>query len=173
MTELARQIGVPLSTLHREVERLVETGIVRDRMVGHSRVLSANPESRLVPPLADLLALTYGPPAAIADEFEGLADVDLVLIFGSWAARYYGKAGPMANDVDVLVVGSPDRGAVYDAAERAQKRIGIEVNPTVCSRRRWAEAPDALVQEIKSSPFHVVVDNRSESAAEAPWRPTV
>jgi hypothetical protein len=161
--QLARDLEVPLSTLHREVERLVSAGILRDRPVGRARLLSADTSSRLTAPLTELLAVTYGPLDVVRDEFERLHDADLVLIHGSWAARYSGDAGPPPNDVDVLVVGATERTAVYDAAERARQRLGMPVNAIVSTRRRWTAAGDALVQQIRASPFVVVVDRHTPS----------
>jgi len=56
-----------------------------------------------------------------------------VLIFGSWAARYRGTVGPRPYDVDVLVIGDIERAAVYAAADRAETRLGMQVNPVVRS----------------------------------------
>jgi DNA-binding MarR family transcriptional regulator len=42
-TELAARLHVPLTTLHREVQRLVDADLLRARTVGRSRLLSANP----------------------------------------------------------------------------------------------------------------------------------
>lgn len=159
---LAEQIGIPIPTLHREADRLVEAGIVRDRRVGRTRVLTANTDSRLVGPLTELLLVTYGPLTVIGEEFDAIADVDLVLIYGSWAARYEGQRGPLPNDIDVLVIGTPSRSEVYDAAERAQRRLGIPVNPSLGSPRRWSEASDALIQQIQASPYLPVIDRRAE-----------
>jgi DNA-binding transcriptional ArsR family regulator len=158
VADLAQHVGVSASTLHLEVERLVAAGILRDRRVGRTRLLSANPDNRLAGPLTELLTLTYGPLTAVADEFGMLDDVDVVLLYGSWAARYSGEPGPPPNDVDVLVVGAPARTAVYDAAERAGRRLGLPVNVTISSRQRWEAVADALVQQIRASPSVVVVD---------------
>jgi hypothetical protein len=160
MADLARHVGVPISSIQRDVEALVQAEILRSRSVGRARLVSSNGESRLARPLTDLLAVTYGPLTVVDEEFGGLDDVDLVLIYGSWAARYRGEPGPPPQDLDVLVVGGPARTAVYDAAERASARLDMQVNPTICSRRRWAEAADALIQEIKAAPSVVVVERR-------------
>ena len=74
--------------------------------------------------LTELLFLSWGPLQVIADEFAELAGVERVLIFGSWAARYQQRPGPPPHDLDVLVVGRPTRASVYDAADRAQQRLG-------------------------------------------------
>lgn len=67
-------------------------------------------------------------------------------------------AGPPPHDIDVLVVGTVDRADLYDAADRAQARLGIEVNPVVRAPSRWAHPTDALVAQIKGSAHIVVLD---------------
>jgi hypothetical protein len=87
----------------------------------------------------------------IGEEFD-LTSADQVLIYGSWADRYHGTPGPPPNDVDVLVVGSVDRTDVYDAADRAQARLGIQVNPIIRTAEQWADDADSLILQIKASP---------------------
>jgi DNA-binding transcriptional ArsR family regulator len=159
IADLARQLSVPQSTVSGEVQRLADAGILAVRPVGRSRLVSANASSRLTGPLTELLTLTYGPHVVIADEFAGLEDVMLVVIFGSWAARYHGQRGQPPNDVDVLVVGAPDRVAMYTAAERAESRLGRPVNPTICSTDQWAHPAEPFILEIKSRPYVSIIDH--------------
>lgn len=158
ITELSLLLSIPQSTVSSEVRRLGEAGVLSVRAVGRSRLVQANAASRLVGPLTELLVLTFGPHVVIADEFVELADVELVLIYGSWAARYHGERGRPPNDVDVLIVGSPDRTAMHAAAARAEDRLARPVNPVVCSLERWAAAQDPLIQEIKAAPSVTVLD---------------
>jgi len=151
LTDLAKRLGVPLTTLQREAQRLVEAGILQDRNIGRSRLLRANLANRSAAPLTQLLQGTFGPQTVIGEEFN-LAGADRVLIYGSWAARYHGTPGPPPNDVDVLVVGNVDRADVYDAADRAQVRLGMQVNPIVRTPAQWAQDADSLVLQIKASP---------------------
>lgn len=162
LTELAQRLNVPLTTLHRETQRLVDASLLTTRAVGRARLVSANPDNRATPALTQLLELTFGPQTVIAEEFAPL-DADQVLIFGSWADRYHGTPGQPPNDIDVLVVGAPDRGDVYDAADRAQVRLGIEVNPVIRTAQQWAEHADPLVQQIKASPSVTVAGRRADA----------
>jgi hypothetical protein len=114
LSELAQRLDVPL---HREAQRLIEAGLLQARSIGRNRLLRANLSNRATAPLTQLLELTFGPQTVIAEEF-ALSHVDLVIIFGSWADRYHGTTGPPPHDVDVLVVGDPDRADVCDAAAR-------------------------------------------------------
>jgi len=162
LSDLARALGVTTGTIHAEVERLVDAGLIMDRRVGRSRLLRANTNARSARALTELLALTFGPEIVVREEFAGLAGVDLVVIFGSWARRYRGETGPEPADVDVLVVGTPDRDEVYDAAERAEQRTSLAVNPTIRSTKAWEAGTDTLIATAARDAL-VVIDNRTEA----------
>jgi DNA-binding transcriptional ArsR family regulator len=166
IAELAQRLSIPQSTVSGEVRRLADAGILGVRPVGRARLVSANVNSRLVGPLTELLTLTYGPHVVVADEFAGLQGVVLVVIFGSWAARYHGERGRPPNDIDVLVVGRPDRVAMYAAAERAESRLGQPVNPTVCSPDQWAHPTEPFIREIKSASYVPIIDHAAGLAGD-------
>lgn len=166
ITELSSGLSIPQSTVSGEVRRLADAGVLTVRVAGRSRLVRANATSKLVGPLTELLTRTFGPHVVIADEFAELDNVEHVLIYGSWAARYHGQRGRPPNDVDVLVVGRPDRAAMHTAAARAEDRLGAPVNPVVCSPERWESVADPLIQEIQASPYVTVVDRgRAEEVA--------
>lgn len=163
LTDLSRRLGVPLTTLHREAQRLTDAELITVETAGRTRLFRANTRNRAVGPLTQLLLITFGPHAVIADEFADLPDTDRVLVYGSWAARYNGVEGPPPHDVDVLVIGRPDRSDVYDAADRAEQRLGFPVNPTIRAPERWAEATDPLIQQIQDSPTVTAIDHTSNT----------
>jgi AraC-like DNA-binding protein len=150
LSDLAATLGLPLTTVQREVTRLSIAQLIRERRVGRSRLVSADPSSRYTRPLAELVTLAFGPHLVIGEEFRSL-DAVAVGIYGSWAARYEGVAGAPPHDVDVLVIGEVSRRDVYDAAERAERRLRLPVNPVLCSVARWLAAADPLIQQIRTS----------------------
>jgi hypothetical protein len=83
-----------------------------------------------------------------------------VAIHGSWARRYRDEPGPEPADIDVMVIGRPDREAVYAAADRATERLGIPVNTTVRSPQAWAQGSDAHVITAKAD-AHIVLDTET------------
>ncbi len=159
-TDLAARLGIPLTTAHRELSRLEAAGLLSGRQVGRSRLLRANTGHRAFAPLAQLLLVTFGPHVVITEEFTDLPRVSTVVLYGSWVARYAGVDGPAPADVDVLIVGAPERPAVYAAAERAEARLSIPVNPVVRSPAR-AAGDDPLIATIKSGPHLVLHDSSS------------
>src|SRR5262245_42959236 len=140
LTDLSRRLAVPASTLHREVERLLDVELITAVNVGRSRLLQVNPDNRYVQPLTTLVVAAFGPHVIIAEEFADIPRIETLLIYGSWAARYHDVPGPPPNDVDLLIVGQPHRADVYEAAANASDRIGFPVHPTIRSPDRWREA---------------------------------
>ncbi len=152
VSDLARALGAPVPTVAREVSRLEDAGLLVTSRVGRSRLVSGNDANPATGPLGELVMIAFGPKQVITEEFNGVDGVDELVIFGSWAARYQGEPGPPPGDVDVLVVGQPDRDDVYDAARRAQGRLAREVNTVLVSPARWKEAAEPFLQEIQRRP---------------------
>lgn len=115
--------------------------------------MTAETSSPLCEPLSRLVLLTFGPGHVVAEELAGVDGIDDVYLFGSWAARYEGIAGQAPVDLDVLVIGDPDRDAVHSAALRAEERLGREVNVTIRSKGSWDRGQDGFVRQVKSSPL--------------------
>lgn len=137
----------------REVRRMQEADLVRTRTIGRSKLVRANAENPQTTPLAQLAVGAFGPSQVVAEEFAKVPGVEQVLIYGSWAARSTGESGPAPRDVDVLVLGKPDRDEIYDATCRAERRLGREVNATIRSKRAWENADDSFARTVKSAPL--------------------
>lgn len=151
LTELARRIGAALSTVHREATRLETAGVLTSRRVGNVRFLRANPNSPAYGPLRELVERYFGVPVVITEEFADVDNIDELYIFGSWAARAQGLPGPEPNDIDVLVIGQPDRDATYESALRVERRVGKPVNVTIRTPEAWARKADGFVQHVAAS----------------------
>lgn len=156
LSELVDRVHSSMPTVQREVRRAEDAGIVVTERVGPARLVRAKRDHPLFHALRQNLLATYGPPIVAAREFGEIDGTDPVLIFGSWTARYLGEPGRAPNDIDVLVVGSPDRDEVDDAAERAERAIGLPVQATGRSRDEWSTAEDSFIREVRSRPFVVV-----------------
>jgi predicted nucleotidyltransferase len=143
LVELAHEVGASHTAVLREVNRLVGAGIFSDHRVGRTRVVSAQTDTPLARPLADLIAASFGPLPLLGEALSGVAGVERAYIYGSWAARYQGEPGPPPGDIDVLVVGSPDPDVLFDIAEETGRRLHREVNMHRVSPSAWAAtAPD-------------------------------
>ena len=159
VTALAERFRVSQSTVSREADRLTEAGLVREERRGNLRLLRAELANPLARPLTELLALTYGPAAVLTDLLPSLSGVDEAYIYGSWAARYGGEAGPPPRDVDVLVVGDADDDDLADAARAAERRLGREVNIHRVPAAAWkSPGDDPFLASVRSRPLFTVVE---------------
>lgn len=151
IADLAREIGADPGNLHREAQRLLTAGLLADRRVGRTRLLRAtsNPLTR---PLTDLLLVAYGPKSVLEDALSGVAGVERALIVGSWAARYQGEPGPPPHDIDLVVIGQPDRDEVTDRVTDASRSLGQDVQVIFRSPHAWQEASDAFTRSAQERP---------------------
>jgi predicted nucleotidyltransferase len=164
VSELADSAGTSVATALREVNRAGQAGLVVARKAGNTRYVRANPDSPLFEPMRELLLRSFGPAAVIAEEMAGIDGIEAIYLFGSWAARYQGEPGAAPADVDVLVIGRPNRDDLYAAAERAERRIARPVQVTIRSRSWWAHGDDAFRASIRQRPM-VAVHELAEGAS--------
>jgi hypothetical protein len=151
--QLAERSGQPYQTVANEIRRLETADLISVRHVGRSKILRANSASPYFPPLAQLALMSFGPPLVVGEEFRTVDGIEQAFLFGSWAARYAGESGPAPHDVDVLLIGSPDRDSAYDAARRAEHRLGREVNVTIRTVDNWRVATDGFTSQLRASPL--------------------
>ena len=155
---LAREVGVDAATVNREVNRLEEAGLVVTDRIGRARVVRPDERSPFYPELSGLLFKAFGPATVLARRLRGLPGVEAAYIFGSWASRYHGEAGPAPGDIDLLVVGRPDRRALGRIAREASEELGLEVSPTVVTTESWSSDETGFVRTLKKAPLIPLVE---------------
>jgi predicted nucleotidyltransferase len=158
LTELASRVRSSVSSVQREVVRAEQAGVMTSRRVGNTRLVKAA-ASPLTAPLTDLLLRSFGPRQVLAEELFGVLGIESAYLFGSWAARYAGQEGRPPVDLDVLVIGAPDRDALDDAAQRAAARLAREVNVTIRSADWWRSGDDGFHSEIMRRPLVQISGN--------------
>lgn len=162
LSEIAKKIDAKLTTVHREVDRLVDSGLLRDRRLGSARLVRANTTDRLYEPTRALIEMTYGPRVVLESLLTGEPGISAAFIFGSWAARYAGEGGKTPNDIDVLLVGSISRRDVYRLAEQAEQTLRMEVNIERVESEMWAAKSDHFTANLSKRPL-IELDIQRES----------
>jgi len=154
LTELSRQLKIPAPSVHREVERAEATGVVISRMVGRTRLVKANPASRFFAPLRELLVMSFGVPDRLHGALTGIPGISGAHIFGSWAARFLQVGGTRPiGDIDLLVLGSPNRDAVYQAVAEVAPDLGHPVQVTFRPGDWLATSSDSFRTTVASRPL--------------------
>lgn len=156
LSELATRADVAYASAHREVRRLIDAGILREQRVGRTRVISANPDSPLTSPLRQILLISTGPVVLLSEAFARIEGVQRAFIYGSFAARAQGISGADPKDIDVMVIGTPQADAVYDACAAVEPKVGRPVNPTILSLQEWNQE-SGFLDEVRRSPMIPIV----------------
>lgn len=161
VTDLAHRADLAYPTAHREVARLLEAGILTERRVGRTRLIRANHDSPLTGPLREILIVSAGPAALLTEELGRIAGVESAFLYGSFAARLLGIEGATPNDIDVMVIGTPDVNEVYEGCTRVEAAVHRPVNPTILTAAELAEQ-SGFLDSVRSGSIVSVV-------GELPW----
>jgi predicted nucleotidyltransferase len=134
MSELARHLGSGPSSLQRELESLVNSGILERRVDGRRVYFRANSGSPVFKDLRGLVEKTAGIVPALDRDLEPLGDrIELALIYGS-LARGEEHA---SSDVDLMIVGSVRQIELVPVLRKLEDRFSREVNATLYSPREF------------------------------------
>ena len=101
--------------------------------------------------LADVLTRAFGVPAVLAETLRDVQGITAAYLYGSWAARHEGQASQRpVGDIDVLVLGGPDRDQLCAALSTAEQQLGRPVQATIRDRT-WLEAGSGAFHDTITS----------------------
>jgi len=132
LTDIAERTGAPYASVHREIQRAEQAGLVASRKLGNVRLVRADTSSPYYAGLSEVLTRAFGVPAVLAGLLRPVGGIEAAYVYGSWAARHAGQPGQRpVGDIDVLVLGEPDRDELYEALSAAESRLGRPVQATI------------------------------------------
>lgn len=160
--EIARVTDTTAGTLHKELSKLAEAGILSRERRGNQLVYQANRACPIFEELASIVRKTSGLAEVIARALEPLAPkVKVAFVFGSMA-----RATQSAHsDVDVMLIGDAGFGEVLQLLYPVQAELGREINPKVFTVDEWtskAAAGDVFVRDVLSKPKLFLIGGSDE-----------
>ena len=162
VSELARRMKVPSSSLQRELQDLTEAGILKSHRQGRMAYYQANADSPLFPDLRGLLLKTAGLVDVLADAMKPLAaNVRLAFVYGSIASG----SEQADSDIDLMVVGDVSGIDLALPLRGARELLGREINPTVYNPAEFEkkrQAKDHFLTHVLDKPKLFVIGNTHE-----------
>jgi DNA-binding transcriptional ArsR family regulator len=132
LSDLSARLGVPYPSVHREVERAEAAGLLTSRRIGNTRLVRADTAGPLFSGLAEVLTRAFGVPAVLSETLRDVDGISEAYLFGSWAARFAGVPGRNpVHDIDLLVLGEPDRELLFERIHEVESRLGRAVQVTI------------------------------------------
>jgi predicted nucleotidyltransferase len=134
LTELARHLDAAPSSLQRELESLVDSGILERRQDGRRVYFRANTGSPVFADLRGLVEKTAGIVPALARALSPFDDrIELAFLYGSIASGQERAS----SDVDLMIVGSVKQIDLVPVLRKLEDRFRREVNATLYSPREF------------------------------------
>ena len=117
-------------------------------------MVRAETDSVVFGPLAQLMAVTFGPVPVLREVLAPVVGIREAYIYGSWAARFAQVPGPVPGDIDVLVIGTADPDDLDAVAAETTTRLGREVSIRRVRPAAWdAATDDAFKATVTSRPM--------------------
>ncbi len=150
--DLARRTKTSAGSLHRELARLAEAGLLLREKQGNQVRYQANRHCPIYPELASLFRKTAGLADVLGQALQPLADrILLALVFGSVA-----RGEETANsDIDLLIVGDVSFGEVVKILHPLQEQLGREISPVIHTPAEFAQTrqqENSFMQRILQQP---------------------
>ncbi|WP_137719234.1 nucleotidyltransferase domain-containing protein [Methylobacillus flagellatus] len=160
--ELARLTHTSAGTLHKELSKLSEAGILQSTKVGNQQRYSANVQCPIFEELASILRKTSGLVEVIANALSSVRhQIELAFVFGSVARGEQ----QTYSDIDVMIIGDISFGDVVGLLHQCQTSLKREINPVVYSidgfNSRMANN-DSFLKEVLQKPKLFIVGDDHE-----------
>lgn len=134
-SDLARHMRVPPSSLQRELNALVNAGILRKRKDGNRVYFQPDPECPILSELQSIMTKTAG----LLDVLRDCLDPFRERIAGAFVFGSIARGGEVAtSDVDLMVIGEAGLSDLAPVLRNADERLGRTVNATVYTAREFA-----------------------------------
>ena len=160
--EMARRLGVPSSSLQRELQDLTEAGILKTHRQGRMAYYQANADSPLFSDLRGLLLKTAGLADVLREALKPLVStLRMVFVYGSIA----GGREQYDSDIDLMIIGAVSPLELAAPLRRARELLGREINPTVFTTAEFIKkqkAKDHFLTRVLDKPVLFVIGNQHE-----------
>ena len=160
--ELARRIGVPSSSLQRELKDLTTASILKTHRRGRMAYYQANVDSPLFADLRGLLLKTAGLADVLRDVLRPLsAQIQVAFVYGSMASG----AERHDSDVDLMIIGLASPIDLAVPLRKASELLGREVNPTSYTQEEFLNkwrAKDHFLTRAFDKPMLIVLGSQDE-----------
>jgi len=152
LSELAEHLHTRPSSLQRELSSLEQSGILKQRKDGRRTYFKAETRSPIFRELRSIFEKTVGLIPTLRAALRPFAEkIACAFVYGSMARR----EEHATSDVDLMVVGNVGLGDLSPILQRAENRLGREVNVTNYSvdefRKKVADDDHFLTSVLKGS----------------------
>ena len=136
LSDLARHLGVPPSSLQRELYSLVQAGILQNNKEGRHVYYRPDPDCPILAELQGIMAKTAGLVDVLRRALKPFdRSISLAFIFGSIA-----RSRELSDsDIDLMMVTTEGLSSIAPALHQAEQQLSRPVNPVLYTPEEWTQ----------------------------------
>ncbi|MBU3579767.1 nucleotidyltransferase domain-containing protein [Polynucleobacter sp. 73C-SIWE] len=162
LREIARLTATVPGTLKREMDKLLEVGLLTVQKVGNQNHYQANLECPIYVDLANVLRKTSGLSDVLITALLPLSEkIQSAFVFGSVAS---GKVNTK-SDIDLMFIGEVSYAEVVLLLHPLQEQLGREINPKVYAAKEWrrlVKDNGAFIHDVLSKPKLFIIGDEQQ-----------
>jgi len=162
LREIARITATVPGTLKREMDKLLEVGLLTIKKVGNQNHYQANPDCPIYEDLVNILRKTSGLSDVLMNALLPLNEkIHSAFVFGSLAS---GKINNQ-SDIDLMLIGEVSYAEVVPVLHPLQEQVGREINPKIFTAKEWQQLVKdngAFIHDVLSKPKLFITGNEQQ-----------
>ena len=162
LREIARLTSTIPGTLKRELDKLMEVGLLTVKKVGNQNHYQANRECPIYEDLANVLRKTSGLADVLMSGLLPISEkIQSAFVFGSVASGNVNAK----SDIDLMLIGDLTYAEVVFLMHPLQEQLGREINPKIFTVKEWQKLMQdngAFVHDVLSKTKLFIIGNEQQ-----------
>ena len=147
LRQIARMLGKEPGVFQKDINKLVDDGLLIDELKANSRFFQLNKEHLLFNELKSIFMKTIGVAGTLKKQLKKITGISRAFIFGSFARGEETKA----SDIDLMIIGSAKEDRILDMLSKLEKEFGRPINYSLISVKEYQEkikSKDSFLQNV-------------------------
>lgn len=162
LNEILRKTGMGVATIKRELNRMLDAGIIKLQKIGNQHHYQANPNNPIYEELSSITRKTFGLASVIKDALKPIENkINKAFVFGSIAS---GKE-TANSDIDLMIIGDVGFAKIISILHSTEKELAREINPKIYSIQEWNKLTNEkseFIKEVLDKPKINIIGGENE-----------
>ncbi len=153
INEMARLVNTTQGTCRRELNKLVDMGVLTTSKEGNLLYYQVNKQAPFYREFSAIIQKTIGIEAKLKSLLQGFKGISYAFIFGSYAKREFKPE----SDIDVVIIGIIEEDRLIRVFKDVEKAIGREINYHIYTEKEFKNKlrTDSFIKNIIKN--HIII----------------
>jgi predicted nucleotidyltransferase len=153
INEMARLVNTTQGTCRRELNKLVDMGMLTAMKEGNLLYYQVNKQNPLYREFSAIIQKTIGIEAKLKNALQGFKGISYAFIFGSYAKREFKPE----SDIDVVIIGIIGEDSLIKVFKDVERAIGREINYHIYTEKEFKNKlrTDSFIKNIIKN--HIII----------------